>query len=114
MTPQCVLHELQTLADSQHLSKRTRGKRGLEMLSQLQQLQNLELRVIDDWEPMIQTVDHQLIAIAKKRGAKIVTNELESGQNCVPSRSAHSQRERINIPITSPGAAWGNHSRLHS
>ena len=35
LVPQCVLHELQTLADSQHLFKRTRGKRGLEMLSQL-------------------------------------------------------------------------------
>lgn len=75
VVPQCILHELQTLADSGHLFKRTKGRRGLEILSQLQQRSNVEVRVVDDWEPAISTVDHQLIAIAKKRGAKIVTND---------------------------------------
>ena len=75
VVPQCILHELQTLADSGHLFKRTKGRRGLEILSQLQQRSNVEVRVVDDWEPAIATVDHQLIAIAKKRGAKIVTND---------------------------------------
>ena len=75
VVPQGILHELQALADSGHLSKRTRGKRGLEILSQLQQLQNVEVQVIEDCEGGIATVDHQLIAIAKKREAKIVTND---------------------------------------
>jgi uncharacterized protein YacL len=72
---QGILHELQTLADSGHLSKRTRGKRGLEILSQLQQLPNVEVQVIENWERGTATVDHQLITIAKKREAKIVTND---------------------------------------
>lgn len=75
VVPQGILHELQSLADSGHLSKRSKGKRGLEILSQLQQLPNVGVQVIDDWEPAISAVDHQLIAIAKNRGAKIVTND---------------------------------------
>ena len=75
VVPQCILHELQTLADSGQLSRRTKGKRGLEILSQLQQLPNMDVVVIEDWEPAISAVDHQLIAIAKSREAKIVTND---------------------------------------
>jgi uncharacterized protein YacL len=75
VVPQCILHELQTLADSGLPSKRTRGRRGLDILSQLQQLPNLEVRVIDDCEPTLSAVDHQLIAIAKKHHGKIVTND---------------------------------------
>jgi uncharacterized protein YacL len=75
MVPKSILHELQTLADSSHLSKRTKGKRGLDILSQLQHLPNMDVVVIEDWEPDISAVDHQLIAIAKNREAKIVTND---------------------------------------
>ncbi|GJL58028.1 MAG: twitching motility protein PilT [Nitrospirales bacterium] len=75
IVPKIILHELQTLADSAHLSKRTKGKRGLDILSQLQQLPGTEVVVIEDWEPDISEVDHQLIAIAKNREAKIVTND---------------------------------------
>lgn len=75
MVPKSILHELQTLADSAHLSKRTKGKRGLDILSQLQQLPNMDVVVIEDWEPDTSAVDHQLIAIAKNREAKIVTND---------------------------------------
>ncbi|HNP28895.1 MAG TPA: TRAM domain-containing protein [Nitrospirales bacterium] len=75
MVPKSILHELQALADSSHLSKRTKGKRGLDILTQLQQLPNMDLVIIEDWEPDISAVDHQLIAIAKNREAKIVTND---------------------------------------
>lgn len=75
IVPKIILHELQTLADSAHLSKRTKGKRGLDILSQLQQLPGMEVVVIEDWEPDISAVDHQLIAIAKNREAKIITND---------------------------------------
>ncbi len=75
LIPQCILQELHTLADSAYPSKRTKGKRGLEILSQLQQIPDLDLKIIDDSEPGELTVDHKLIAIAKKRHAKIVTND---------------------------------------
>ncbi|MBA3612499.1 MAG: PIN domain nuclease [Nitrospirales bacterium] len=75
LVPKSILHELQTLADSAHASKRIKGKRGLDILSQLQQLPNMDVVIIEDWEPDISAVDHQLIAIAKNREAKIVTND---------------------------------------
>lgn len=75
LVPKIILHELQTLADSAHPSKRIKGKRGLDILSQLQQLPNMDVVIIEDWEPDISAVDHQLIAIAKNREAKIVTND---------------------------------------
>ena len=75
LVPKSILHELQTLADSAHPSKRIKGKRGLDILSQLQQLPNMEVVIIEDWDPDISAVDHQLIAIAKNREAKIVTND---------------------------------------
>ncbi len=75
LVPKSILHELQTLADSAHPSKRIKGKRGLDILSQLQQLPNMDVVIIEDWEPDISAVDHQLIAIAKNREAKIVTND---------------------------------------
>jgi uncharacterized protein YacL len=75
LVPKSILHELQTLADSAHPSKRIKGKRGLDILSQLQELPNLDVVIIEDWEPDILAVDHQLIAIAKNREAKIVTND---------------------------------------
>ncbi|MGP0592250.1 PIN/TRAM domain-containing protein [Nitrospira sp. T9] len=75
LVPKSILHELQTLADSAHPSKRIKGKRGLDILSQMQELPNMDVMIIEDWEPDISAVDHQLIAIAKNRGAKIVTND---------------------------------------
>ncbi len=75
LVPKSILHELQTLADSAHPSKRIKGKRGLDILSQLQQLPNMDVVIIEDWEPDISAVDHQLIAIAKNRDTKIVTND---------------------------------------
>lgn len=75
MVPKSILHELQALADSNHFAKRTKGKRGLDILTQLQQLPNIDVAIIEDWEPDISAVDHQLLAIAKNRRAKIVTND---------------------------------------
>lgn len=75
IVPKCILHELQMLADSAHPSKRTKGKRGLDILSQLQQLPTMDIVITEDWESDTSAVDHQLIAIAKNRDAKIVTND---------------------------------------
>ena len=75
LIPQCILQELHILADSAYPSKRTKGKRGLEILAQLQQIPDLEVKFIDDSEPGELTVDHKLIAVAKGRDAKIVTND---------------------------------------
>ncbi|MGH8633459.1 MAG: PIN/TRAM domain-containing protein [Burkholderiales bacterium] len=75
LIPQFVLRELQLVADSSDPLKRQRGRRGLEVLSRLQKLPHLDVRIVDDDFPQIAEVDMKLIELAKRVGAKIVTND---------------------------------------
>ncbi|HEX3468283.1 MAG TPA: PIN domain-containing protein [Candidatus Elarobacter sp.] len=73
LLPRFVLRELQLIADSADALKRTRGRRGLEVLSALQQSAPLEIveRDPDD----VAQVDAKLVRLAQERGAKLVTND---------------------------------------
>jgi uncharacterized protein YacL len=73
--PQFVLHELQLVADSSDPLKRQRGRRGLEVLQRIQKLPQVEVRVVDDDFSHTTDVDHKLIELARRTGAKIVTND---------------------------------------
>jgi len=75
LIPQFVLVELQQIADSSSPNKRTRGKRGLDIVNKLQSRNNISLKIIDDDFPDIKEVDGKLLQLAKKMGAKIVTND---------------------------------------
>jgi uncharacterized protein YacL len=73
--PRFVLDELQQIADSPDPLKRTRGRRGLEILRRMQLRKDLEV-VIDDHDPGgTDEVDSKLISMARERKAKIVTND---------------------------------------
>ena len=73
LLPRFVLRELQLIADSADPLKRTRGRRGLELLSTLQQTVPIEI-VERDPEDIAQ-VDAKLVRLAQERGAKLVTND---------------------------------------
>jgi uncharacterized protein YacL len=73
--PQFILHELQHVADSADSIKRTRGKRGLEILHRIQKQVDVEVKVIEQDFPKIKEVDAKLVELAKKMGAKIITND---------------------------------------
>lgn len=73
--PQFVLHELQLVADSSDPLKRQRGRRGLEVLQRIQKIPHVEVRVVEDDFPQAAEVDHKLIELARRDGAKIVTND---------------------------------------
>jgi uncharacterized protein YacL len=73
LLPRFVLRELQLIADSSDPLKRTRGRRGLELLSALQQSVPIEI-VERDPEDIVQ-VDAKLVRLAQERGAKLVTND---------------------------------------
>jgi uncharacterized protein YacL len=73
--PQFVLHELQLVADSSDPLKRQRGRRGLEVLQRIQKMPQVQVRVVDDDFPHAADVDHKLIELARRTGAKIVTND---------------------------------------
>src|SRR5216684_5877749 len=73
--PQFVLHELQMVADSSDPLKRQRGRRGLEVLQRIQKIPHVEVRVVEDDFPQAGDVDHKLVELARRTGAKIVTND---------------------------------------
>jgi uncharacterized protein YacL len=73
--PQFVLHELQMVADSSDPLKRQRGRRGLEVLQRIQKMPQVEVRILDADFPQAGDVDHKLVELARRTGAKIVTND---------------------------------------
>jgi len=73
--PQFVLNELQHIADSSDSIKRTRGKRGLEVLHHIQKQAGVDVRIVDKDFPAVKEVDSKLIELAKEVHGKIITND---------------------------------------
>jgi uncharacterized protein YacL len=73
--PQFILHELQHVADSADSVKRTRGKRGLEILHRIQKQVDVDVKVVEQDFPRIKGVDAKLVELAKKMRGKIITND---------------------------------------
>jgi uncharacterized protein YacL len=76
LVPQFILNELQHIADSSDSLKRARGRRGLDVLKKIQNMVDIDVRIIDDDFPNVKEVDSKLVVLAKKVGAKIITNDL--------------------------------------
>ncbi len=75
LIPQFVLSELQHIADSSDSIKRTRGKRGLEILHRIQKQIDVEVKIVDTDYPGVREVDSKLIELAKEVRGTIVTND---------------------------------------
>ncbi|MBW7904107.1 MAG: PIN/TRAM domain-containing protein [Phycisphaerae bacterium] len=76
--PRFVLQELQTIADSSDKLKRTRGRRGLDMLNKLQTNDKIEIKISDARLPAADQdgdVDQKLVALGKQLDGRIVTND---------------------------------------
>jgi len=74
LVPKFILEELQYIADSPDELRRTRGRRGLDILKRLQQHNRLQVEFVDDDVPQA-GVDSKLVALALKLRAKILTND---------------------------------------
>jgi uncharacterized protein YacL len=74
--PRFVLDEVQRLADSSDSLRRTRGRRGLEILGQMRKSGTTPVQVIDEDVPGTPEVDSKLVALARKDGRAILTNDL--------------------------------------
>ncbi|AWN23899.1 twitching motility protein PilT [Deinococcus irradiatisoli] len=73
IVPGFVLRELQLLADHGDPQRRSRGKRGLNVLEELRQVANLR---VEDWDtPELTNVDDKLVRLARESGAKLMTND---------------------------------------
>jgi uncharacterized protein YacL len=114
IVPRFVLHELQTIADSGDRLKRSRGRRGLEVLEKLKALPQLELRFWDgmltqlprDEDPAAAGVDQKLVALAQQERGRIMTNDYNlnkiAGLRGVPVININSIAETLK-PVVLPG-----------
>lgn len=77
LMPRFAIVELQHIADSSDRNRRTRGRRGLDILSRLQNMQGVDLQIDDTELPEFanQPVDLKLVALAKRLSGKLVTND---------------------------------------
>lgn len=75
VVPKFVLRELQLVADSSDSGKRSRGRRGLDILALMQKMTQVSVLIVEDDFPQIREVDMKLLELAKKYQAKIVTND---------------------------------------
>jgi uncharacterized protein YacL len=75
VVPRFVLGELQHIADDSNPGRRTRGRRGMDVLSVLQKDHRIDVEMSSDDDPGVSTVDAKLVALAQKRQAAILTTD---------------------------------------
>jgi uncharacterized protein YacL len=75
VVPRFVLLELQQIADSADDIKRSRGRRGFEMLNRLRQNSKIEVRIHDGDFPDEKGVDAKLVRLARILNAKLFTSD---------------------------------------
>jgi uncharacterized protein YacL len=75
IVPQFVLRELQHIADSADSIKRTRGRKGLDLLQRMKKNKNINVVIMEADFPEIREVDLKLIELATRLGAKVITND---------------------------------------
>jgi uncharacterized protein YacL len=75
--PRFVIQELQNIADSSDRMRRSRGRRGLDILNRLRANSEVELMIFDRELPEFagQPVDLKLVLLAKHLNGKVVTND---------------------------------------
>jgi uncharacterized protein YacL len=72
-----VLHELQSMADSADERRRSKGRRGLELVRKMQDDPRVDVRVFDDttFRRQAHATDERLIVVAQTMGGMVVTND---------------------------------------
>lgn len=76
IVPRFVLHELQHIADSSDLLRRTKGRRGLDILKEMQDDEaHIHIEILDENPEESTEVDTKLLILAKQYAAKIITTD---------------------------------------
>lgn len=75
IVPRFVLNELQHIADSADTMRRTRGRRGLEMLNRLQKDTTVPIEITDVDIDDVPEVDGKLVKLARNLRCPIITND---------------------------------------
>lgn len=80
LVPGFVLEEAQGIADAADTARRKRARHGLESLAAIRREQLCDVRDVDKTYPGYEQVDAKLIALARERGAAIVTDDAALAQ----------------------------------
>ncbi len=78
IVPRFVVEELQAVADSEDKLKRSRGRRGLDVLTKLRESKRADLVIYDSHtsrEERGLDVDNRLVALAKNLSARVLTTD---------------------------------------
>lgn len=75
IVPRFILKELQTVADSGDSLKRSRGRRGLEILNRMQENKNIQLRIYEKDYQGTPEADLKIIKLATELKAKVITTD---------------------------------------
>ena len=75
IVPRSVLKELQYVADSADARRRSRGRRGLEVLQHLQEEERAVLRFHEDDTTGELDIDARLVRLARQTGYAVMTND---------------------------------------
>ena len=106
LVPRFILDELQYIADSDDPQRRSRGRRGLGVMTTLRSDYGNRVEVVDATVPEERDVDSKLIRLARERNASLLTNDF--------NLSKVAQMQNINVlnlnvlsnalrPIVNPG-----------
>ena len=103
VVPQFVLYELQGLADAGDAERRSRGRRGLDVLGALQRSSGVALEVSDRDYVEIEAVDAKLIAMARDHKAGLLTVDGSLGRVAevqgVKVLNLHALAEHLRPPV---------------
>lgn len=76
LVPKFVLNELQMVADSSDPLKRSRGRRGLDILNKIKSSKKVLIKIVDDDFQDVSEVDAKLLKLAKiYKNSVIITND---------------------------------------
>lgn len=106
VVPQFVLKELQAIADLADPTRRSRGRRGLEMLSRLQKNSRLEVKVHEADFPEEKEVDAKLLRLTRNLGARLFTTDYNLGKVAELQNVSHinlSELSNLLRPVILPG-----------
>lgn len=76
VVPSFILQEVQDIADSQDKIRKSRGRRGLDVLKRLQQDPKVEIKVHETVEDHEKTVDQKLVDLCQEMNGRLVTNDI--------------------------------------
>ena len=112
LVPQFVLRELQRVADATDPRRRARGKRGFEVVQRLRALPGPLVEVDDTDVPGVADVDEKLLALAKTRGAKVITTDYNLNRRAELSGVAVLNVNDLSNALK-PAAVAGEIMRVH-